>query len=496
VFSQSEYLRYDAVALAELVSRGEISAAELLETAIARCEEVNPRIAAVVIPMFEIARDRAARSKPGGPLGGVPFLIKDLFQDYAGIPATAGCAAWRRAGYVARRHSEIVRRWLSAGTVIFGTTNTPEFGAKAITEPVIWEPARNPWSLEHSPGGSSGGAAAAVAAGIVPVAGASDGGGSIRIPASATGLFGLKPGRGRTPSGPDEGEVMHGAAVNHVITRSVRDSAWMLDVTHGPEIGSAMKIEPPPHRYADEVARDPGRLRIAFSVRSPLGTNVDPAAVTAVESAARLLTVLGHEVEPAEPDIDGVALAHDFLIVWFAHMGSLVRDAKQRLRARDVDFELDTLAMAAAARSRTSLEYHQGYVRWGSYRRALSEFLTRYDAFMTPTVAASPPKIGELKTPAWAAALLGTAVATRLSGVIQMGARIVEQIAMDNLSRVPFTQLANVTGAPAMSVPLHTFPNGLPLGIHFVADHGREGLLFALAGQLERAQPWNGKRPP
>jgi amidase len=484
----------DAVALAELVRRREVSAGELLEAAIARSESVNPRISAVVIPMYEIARERA-RSNPEGPFGGVPFLIKDLFQDFAGVPATAGCAAWHRARYVPSRHSEIVRRWLSAGTVIFGRTCTPELGAKAITEPLIWKATRNPWSLEHSPGGSSGGAAAAVAAGVVPMAGASDGGGSIRIPASANGLFGLKPGRGRTPSGPDLCEVLHGAAVNHVLSRSVRDSARMLDATHGPEVGSILKIAPPERPYADEAARDPGRLRIAFSARSPLGTDVDPAAASAVDSTARLLAAFGHQVEPVEPEIDGLALAHDFLTVWFAHVGSLVVDAMERLNARATDFELDTLAMTAVAKSTSAVDYAESYRRWVRYGGALAEFLGRYDVYMTPAVAAPPPKVGELGAPKWANALLRIAVAARLSRLIPLGARTVEQTALENLSMVPFTQLANVTGVPAMSVPLHTFPNGLPLGVHFLAGHGREGLLFALAGQLERAEPWHLKRP-
>jgi amidase len=490
----SEYMTHDAVGLASLVERREISAAELLEAAIARSEAVNPRIFAIVIPMFDIARARA-RSQPRGPFGGVPFLIKDLFQDYAGVPATAGCAAWRRAGFVPREHSEIVRRWLSAGTVIFGRTCTPEFGAKGITEPAIWEATRNPWHFDRSPGGSSGGAAAAVAAGIVPVAGASDGGGSIRIPASATGLFGLKPGRGRTPSGPAVGEAMHGAAINHVISRSVRDSAGMLDATQGPECGSSAKIEPPERPYSEEAVRDPRRLRIAFSARSPLGTDVDPAVVAAVDSTARLLTALGHEVEPAEPDIDGVALMHDFLTVWFAHAALHVQNSQETLRARPTDFELDTLAMAAIGNSKSAVDYARSYVRWVEYGRKLSEFLERYDVYMTPTLAEPPPRIGSVKTPEWASRVVRAAIALGLSRVIPLARGTIERAALENLRPVPFTQLANVTGVPAMSVPLYTFPDGLPLGIHFLADHGGEGKLFALAGQLERAASWHLRRP-
>lgn len=270
MISEAEYVRLDAVAQAELVRRRELSGSELLEAAILRAEKINPRLNAIVIPMHDIARARA-RGPLTGPFAGVPFLLKDLHQDYAGVPATSGSRGLRRVGAVPDRHSEIVERDLAAGLVIFGRTNTPEFGAKGITEPEAWGATRNPWDLEHSPGGSSGGAAAAVAAGIVAMAGASDGGGSIRIPAASTGLFGFKPGRGRTPSGPGVGEVMHGGAMNHVITRSVRDSAFMLDATHGPEPGAPFQVAPPTRPYGAEVERDPGRLRVAFSTRSPLG---------------------------------------------------------------------------------------------------------------------------------------------------------------------------------------------------------------------------------
>jgi amidase len=495
--SPVEYATHDAVALAALVRRREVSAAELLEAAIARMDALNPVVRAVVTPMTDLARERA-RTAPGGPFGGVPFLVKDLFQDYAGVPSTNGCAAWHRARYVPGRHSEIVERWLAAGTIIFGKTSTPEFGAKGITEATIWEPTRNPWDVERSPGGSSGGAAAAVAAGIVPVAGASDGGGSIRIPAAATGLFGLKPGRGRTPCGPEVGEIMHGAPLNHVLSRSVRDSARMLDATHGPERGSPGHLAPPERPYEEQAARDPRPLRIAFTTRSPLGTEVDPAAASAVERTAKLLASLGHHVEPAEPAIDGRALARDFLTVWFAHIAAFVAESGRRLNARECEehFELDTLAMAAIARARSAADYAASYLRWGQYGHQLSEFLTKWDVYMTPTLAVQPPRIGELRTPGWALAALRVAFTAGLSRLVPLAADTTEQVVFENLRRVPFTQLANVTGVPAMSVPLHTFPGGLPMGIHFLADHGREGLLLSLAGQLERAEPWSARRPP
>jgi amidase len=494
MISPSEYLRHDAISLAELVKRRELSASELLEAAIAQSEAVNPRLNALTIPMFELARARA-KSQLEGPLAGVPFLIKDLFQDYAGVLASSGSASGRRAQYTPAQHAEIVQRWLSAGLVIFGRTNTPEFGAKGITEPDAWGATRNPWDLTRSPGGSSGGAAAAVAAGIVPVAGASDGGGSIRIPAASTGLFGLKPGRGRTPSGPWLGEAMHGAAMNHVISRSVRDSACLLDATHGPERGSLCKLAAPPRPYLAEVERVPGRLRIAFSARSPLGTEVDPAASSALEQTARLLEQLGHDVEPGEPDIDGLALARDFLAIWFAHLAVHMKHAREQLGARDADFELDSLAMEAIARVQRATDYVESYLRWNHYGCQLSEFLARYDVYMTPALALPPPRIGAVHTPTWAANLMRAGMPLGLSRLIPLAKDTIAQATLENLRGVPFTQLANVTGVPAMSVPLATFANGLPLGIQFVSDHGAEGLLLSLAAQLEQASPWQQRRP-
>jgi amidase len=492
MITEHEYLALDGVAQAELVRRGELDASELLEAAIARTEKLNPRLNAIVIHMHEIARQRA-RTKLTGPMAGVPFLLKDLFQDYAGVLATSGSRALRKAGATPARHSEIVARDLAAGLVIFGRSNTCEFGAKGITEPDAWGATRNPWDLAHSPGGSSGGAAAAVAAGIVAIAGASDGGGSIRIPAASCGLFGLKPGRGRTPSGPDIGEAVHGAAMNHVITRSVRDSATMLDATCGPERGAPYYLAPPARSYAEEVVRGPKRLRISFSTRSPLGTPVDPAAIAAVEKTAQLLSELGHHVEPAEPEIDGIALARDFLRVWFAQLAVQIESVRRRWGASAHDFELDSLAMAAVGRARSAVDYAASYIRWGEYGVRLGEFLARYDLYMTPTLAAPPPKVGELTPPAWAAVMQRAFLPFGLTRLIALAEGTVERIAIENLRSVPFAQLANVTGVPAMTVPAGNFANGLPLAVHFLADHGGEGLLLATAGELERAAPWQGR---
>jgi amidase len=485
-----EYRAHDGLALAELVRTGRVSARELLEVAIARAEEVNPQLNAIVIPMYEEAR---ALRHGAGPFAGVPFLIKDLYQDYAGVRATSGSLAFKHAGHVASEHAEIVARWLRAGVVVLGRTNTPEFGAKGITEPAAWGPTRNPWDLTRSPGGSSGGSAAAVAAGIVPLAGASDGGGSIRIPASCTGLFGFKPGRGRTPTGPEVGEALHGAAMNHVLTRSVRDSAAMLDATHGGERASLFALAAPERPYLEEAQRDPAKLRIAFSTRSPIGQPVHPDAVAAVERTARLLEQLGHHVEQAEPAIDGLALARDFCVVWFANLARAVEEAARRLGTRD--FELDTIAMAAIARSTSSVAYASSYTQWLVCARQLAEFLAERDVYLTPTVASPSPEVGARTTPLWAERAMRLSLPLGGSRLIPLAADTIQQTVVANLGWVPFTQLANVTGVPAMSVPLERFASGLPLGLHFLAHHGGEGRLFSLAGQLERAQPWDARRP-
>lgn len=493
MISVDEYMRHDALGLAELVRKGEVTPAELLEAAIQRSEALNPRLNATVIHMHEQARARA-RGPLSGPFAGVPFLTKDLFQDYAGVPTAYGCKALKKAMFKPPEHAEITRRWLEAGVVIFGRTNTPEFGAKGITEPDAWPAARNPWNLAHTPGGSSGGSAAAVAAGIVPMAGGNDGGGSIRLPAGHCGLFGLKPGRGRTPWGPAYGEVMHGAAMNHVLTRSVRDSAAMLDATHGPEIGSLYRIEPPERPYLEEVRRDPGKLRIGFTRRSPIGTEVHPEAVLAVETAAALLASLGHHVEEAEPKIDGMQLAMDFIVMWFANCAATV-DAVKRITGAGRDgFELDTIAMAAFGHALSATKYVEGYLRWNEYTRQLGEFHRQYDLFMTPTMAHPPARVGEIVTPKFEHFMLRIVLALGLEGLV-LRSGVVEKMARENLKWVPFTQLGNLTGTPGMSVPLHWTKDGLPLGTHFIAPHGGEGLLFRLAGQLEQARPWAAKRP-
>jgi amidase len=489
-----DYPAYDAVGLAELVRRGEVTPLELLEAAIARTEQLNPELNAVIYRMYAHARELATRPLPDGPFRGVPFLLKDLLQAYAGFPLSSGSAALR--DWVPPGDAEVVRRFRRAGVVTFGKTNVPEFGLVAFTEPEAFGPARNPWDPERTPGGSSGGAAAAVAARLVPIAGANDGGGSIRIPASYCGLFGLKPTRGRTPAGPFFGEIWEGASVEHVLTRSVRDSAVMLDAIRGPDAGAPYQAPAPERPYAEELHRAPGRLRIAFSTRSPLGDAVHPECVRAVEDAARRLEALGHDVEAAEPEIDGMAVARAYLTLYFGQVAADLKWlAEERGRAALKEIELPTRALGLLGRALPSSEYVAQHRAWNTFARAMAAFHERYDLYLTPTVAGLPPHIGELQPSARERALLRLANALRLGRAL-LATGIIDQLAHDNLAKTPFTQLANLTGAPAMSVPLHWTAAGLPVGVHFMAPWGEEATLLRLAAQLEAEAPWAERRPP
>jgi amidase len=487
-----EYRRHDAVALAALISRREVSAAEVLEAALTVANTVDPALGAIVLRMDGAARDRA-RKPLTGPLAGVPFLIKDMNHDYAGLPTAAGTRALRTLP--ATEHAEVVRRWLAAGLVIFGKTSTPELGAKAVTEPRTSRPARNPWNLGHTPGGSSGGAAAAVAAGIVPAAGGSDGGGSIRGPAACCGLVGLKPGRGRTPAGPGSAELMFGAAVNGVLTRTVRDTAALLDVMTGPEPAGSFAVAPPQRPYRDEVGLDPGRLRIGFSTRSPLGTPVHPEAVAAVRAAAGLLTGLGHDVVEAEPAIDGDRFLRHFLTMWSCTCAFMVDQVKARTGCGDDAFEPETVLLAAVGRATGSVEYLTASAASHTHTRAVAAFHARHDLLVTPTLAEPPVRIGAMDPPPWLRAAVRVIVRTGAQRLLA-ATGVIERQALRNLTGTAFTPLANMTGRPALSLPLHWTGTGLPMGVQFMGAPGSEGLLIRLAAQVEAARPWRDRIPP
>ncbi|MBB4664908.1 amidase [Conexibacter arvalis] len=487
-----DYAELDGLGLAAAIAGGELTAAEALEAAQRRAQAVGGRINAIVRPLE--AQAAARLDEPlTGPFAGVPFLLKDLGQQYAGVPSSYGCRALSQLP--AMEHATVVQRWLDAGVVVFGRTNTPEFGAKGITEPELFGPARNPWDADRTPGGSSGGSAAAVAAGIVPVAGASDGGGSIRIPSACCGLFGLKAGRGLVPHGPIAGEPLLGAATDGVVSRTVRDSAAMLDVLAGPD--PTVPFAPATHggSYLDEVGRDPGRLRIGFHASSAINSSVDREAVTAVTEAAALLESLGHHVEAVASPVDDAALARDFLTLWFANVAYEVGHVRQLTGAGREGFEQDTLIMAALGSRTTAVEFVAAVERRHEHVRALADFHDRFDLLLTPTLATPPPRIGQFDTPKALRPLAETLLRTRTAPVLRrLG--IVERMIDDNLGWVPYTQLANLTGRPAASVPLHWTAEGLPLGVQFVAPLGGEATLLRLAAQLEEAKPWKDRRPP
>lgn len=483
-----EYRRFDAVGLAELVARGEVSPPELLETAIERSAAVNPVINAVNRPMHDLARARAD-TPLSGPFAGVPFLIKDLLQDYAGVPTSGGSRSLMNCP--APAHSEVVNRWLGAGLVVFGKTSAPEFGVKVVTEPSAFGPTRNPWNPEYTPGGSSGGSAAAVAAGIVPAAGANDGGGSIRIPAACCGLVGLKPGRGLISSG--SGEMLYGAATQGVLTRSVRDSAAMLDVLAGPDPAGPYLPAVPAEKYVEALNREPGSLRIGFTTASPVG-DVHPEAIAAVEDAARLLESLGHHVEQADTGIDERAVLHGLAWTMFQGVAADVEDARRRTGSGPDGFEADTLLSAALARTVKAPELAATLHSWSEHARRLAAFHSRYDLLLTPTLASPPVQIGTLDTPTWMQMSSKAVVVLRLTRLLVRTGQV-DRVIDENLRMTPYTPLANVTGRPAISVPLHWTADGLPLGVQFVGPLGGEALLLSLAAQLEAARPWFDRVP-
>ena len=476
--------RNDATALAALVARREVTPTELLQAAIVRAD-ATAALNHTPIRFDDVARARAA-APLGGPFAGVPFLLKDIGQEYAGQKHTAAAAPYRNR--VASAHSAYAQRCLDAGLVIFGRTATPELGLRGQTESKLWGPTRNPWDTQRTPGGSSGGSACAVAARVVPMAGANDGGGSIRIPASYCGLFGLKPSTNRVSWGPSQGLIWEGASANGVLTHSVRDSAAMLDVLSAPASGEFFYPAAPGRPYAAEVGAPPGRLRIGFSTASPINGGVDEANIQAVQDAARLLETLGHTVEEAAPAIDGRAVANAYLTMYLGQVAADVAESA----APDSAFELETGLLAALGRALNAAEYVTAHRAWNGFARALGQFHETYDLWLLPTVAGPPPRIGELALPKAQQRILPILSKLR-AGRLMLRVGMLEQIAQESLARTPFTQISNMTFTPSMSVPLGA--GALPVGVQFVARSGGEDVLLRVAAQLEEAAPWAGRRP-
>jgi len=469
-----QFERYDGLGLAELIRTKEATPEEVLAATLERIDGRNPAINAVVTRMDDHARAAIRAGLPDGPFKGVPYLLKDLGALYTGVVTSYGSGLF--ASNVPDHDSEIVARMKRAGLVIVGKSNTPEMGIAPSTEPRLFGPTRNPWNLGHSAGGSSGGAAAAVAAGMLPMAHATDGGGSIRIPASACGLFGLKPTRARNPMGPDAGEGWSGASIGHAVTWSVRDSAALLDATSGPDIGDPYWAPPPARPFLEEVGRDPGRLRIALTTTPWLAGPVDPECAEAVRGAAKLCASLGHHIEEARPQFDEAAWGQASRTIVVASLTFTLETraaALGRPLSQD-DVERITWERVQEARAFSAADYARAIHTVHRTGRAVARFLEHYDILLTPTMAKPPHPLGvlSLSNPDSAAFLAA------------------------RTASVGFTALFNSSGHPAMSVPLAVSKSGLPLGVQFVARFGDEATLFRLASQLEAAQPWKDRRPP
>lgn len=490
-----EYPRYDGLGLAELVRKKKVSPAEVVEAAIERIETHNPALNAVVNKLYESAREAAKRPLPDGPFCGVPIVMKDLLATLAGVPTSAGNRLWK--DIPARQDSELVRRWKAAGVLVVGKSNTPEFGLTPYTESGVFGPAHNPWDLSRTPGGSSGGSGAAVAARLVPIGTGGDGGGSIRIPASACGVFGLKPTRGRTPTGPVLGENWAGFAVEHVLTRSVRDSAAMLDATHGPDVGAPYFAPPVEGTFLDALKKSPRRLRIAFSGKAMLGKHVDREVLDGLNETVDLLQELGHELVEAAPAIDGEAFAVAFLTILAGEIRADI-EAAARAAGRKVDvddYDLTSFGTGIVGKVLSAADYATAARYLQASARDVGRFFETCDVLLTPTLSTPPVKIGELLPPERDLRLIKLVGALNAYWLVD-AVSLIKPLAAQTYEFLPWTPVFNVTGQPAMSVPLHWTASGLPVGMHFVGRFGDEATLFRLAHQLEEACPWADKLPP
>lgn len=483
------YKEYDGLGLAELVKKKEVHPKELVEEAITQIETKNPALNAVIHKMYEQARNTADKELTGA-FAGVPMLLKDITQEIKGEPLTAGSRSLQ--AYQAKADSEYTRRLKEAGVVILGQTNVPEFALVAVTEPTHYGATKNPWNPFYTPGGSSGGSAAAVASGIVPIAGANDGGGSIRIPAAYCGLFGLKPTRGRTPVGPTYGRAWQGASVEHVLTKSVRDSAAMLDELRIHEKSAAFYAPPFEGNYLRACHTPLGqKLRIAYTTKSPIGTKLHPECESAVLKAAKMLEGMGHIVEEKEVPVDGQKIARSYLTMYFGETAAILTSLEETLgrKATMNDVEASTWLLGMLGRATTAEEFVLGLREWDKAAFQMECFHETYDMYVTPTTAFPPAKIGELEPTTSERLLMGTVSRLGLGSLLKR-VGIVDQIAQKNLMRTPFTQLANLTGQPAMSLPLHRTSEGLPIGVQVMAAKGREDLLLQLAGEVEQSEHW------
>ncbi len=488
-----EYRRHDALGLAGLVKKGETTPEDLLEIAIARVEQANPALNAVIHKIYDEAHAAAKQTDRTGPFAGVPFLVKDLGMEVKGVPMRTGCRGY--ANYVSPHDSFAVQKMRQAGLVIFGKTNTPEFGLTPFTEPLLFGPTRNPWNLERTTAGSSGGSAAAVASGMVPMATANDGGGSIRMPASCCGLFGMKPSRGRVSWGPMFGEMWNGAAVEGCVSRSVRDSAAYLDAILGAAPGDPYAIEAPKRAYLQETRENPGKLRIGFSTAHTLDLNVDPVCRQAVAHAVELLRSEGHTVDEVALPYHKEDLTKAFLTIVAGEVAAELRILGEYLgrKVQTSDVEPNTYALHLLGKSYSAADYAYAKHKWNELCRRIADFHAKYDVLLTPTLAQRPFRIGALQNTPAESRLVTIVNALGLASAVRTQ---VDPLAEKIYDWMPWTGFANMTGQPSMSVPmLWTEQENLPVGVMFTARFGEEDLLFRLAGQIERVAPWADKFP-
>jgi amidase len=474
----TDLARLDATAQAELVSSGEATPVELAEEAIARIEALNPELNAVIHPLFEKGLEAAKGELPAGPFRGVPFLLKDLIAHSAGDPFHEGMKHLRDIGWTEETDTELVRRFRTAGFVILGHTNCPELGILPTTEPEAHGPTRNPWDTARSPAGSSGGSAAAVASGMVPVAHGNDGGGSIRLPAAACGLVGLKPSRGRVSQAPEFGDVMTGLVAEHAVARSVRDSAAILDLIQGVVAGDPYAAPTPERPYMEEVGADPGALRVGLMTTAPNDQfEVHPDCVAGAEQAGSVLESLGHAVEASHPAaVDDPDYTERFIQRWTAGIAWNL-DYWTRKTGKPVDeagVEASTWALAQIGRSFSGPEYLSALeYQQRNARDAAAWWGQGFDLLLTPTMGEPPTPLGAFEPEP------GNPASPIFRSIPTAG----------------FTAFWNSTGQPAISLPLHWTEAGLPIGIQLVAPYGREDLLIRVAAQLEEAQPWQDRFP-
>lgn len=478
--------------MAQLVRSKEVTPAELLALSFERFEQLEPELNAFTSVRKEQAF-AALEKSPGGLFGGVPMALKNISQSLAGEPLTAGSKLLKES--VAQRDSHFVSSLGAVGISFVGHTNTPEFGLKNISESELYGPSRNPWNLDFSPGGSSGGAAAAVASGIVPMAGASDGGGSIRIPASFTGLFGLKPTRGRTPVGPGTGRQWQGASIDFALTRTVRDSCALLDVLQTIQPEAAFQTPLFPGKYRDAITYKPeGKLRIAVAADSPVGTEVSQDAKDALQKTVQWLLQEGHVVEETSNGIDGLRLMQDYYLMNSGEMALLARNlgrmSERTLNAKDM--EIESWLLSEAGKRVSAADYSASLASWDAAAANMAELHQRYDFYLTPATAFTAPKIGELTH----SAASRTDLLERFSTAQSMDAQqdLIYEMFLPSLTYTPYTQLANLTGQPAMSVPVHVSDSGLPIGVQFMAAKGQEHRLLGLALQMEGTDLWVGQK--